>query len=150
MKKQILLFALIAFTVFGWGARTDVSKEIVGEWEFYKVFFQGEYRPPFSEQLKIFFTFTEDGESRLYYYRTNEDGFCERKGRYFVQGNLLVDKVTWVNRENNIGCGQDPDMRLGQETRTEIALKDGDIYLYLSLKGEPLVYVWRKLLPEAD
>lgn len=145
MRRLILGIVFLLLNGGLSSARADVAKDIIGNWEFYKVFYQGQYRPPFSEQLKLYFSFTEDGESRLFYYRTNEAGFCERKGHYYVADNVLVDKVTWVNSDNNIGCGQDPDMRMGQETRTEISFKEGDFYLHLGLKGEPLVYVWRKI-----
>ena len=125
----------------------DSSSVLVGKWEFYKVYFEGEYREPFSKNLKIFFEFNEEGESRLYYYRTHEKGFCERQGEYRIEENFLVDKVTWLNPENNSECGLDPDMRLGNETTTPFEIKEGEFYLHLFLSGQPLVYIWKRISP---
>ena len=123
---------------------------IVGTWHFYQVLYQGTKRPPFNPNLQLYFQFNDAGESRIFYYRTNERGFCERKGHYYLDEDTLVDKVTWVNPRNGVGCGQDPDMRLGNETRTQIDFVDGDFHLFLSLSGEPLIYIWQPVeeIPE--
>ncbi|MCB0406966.1 MAG: hypothetical protein KDD34_02115 [Bdellovibrionales bacterium] len=142
---RVALFLLLFLSGQSFAIPVGAEDSVIGKWQFYKVYFQGEYRPPFSEELQLFFEFTEEGKSRLYYFRKNESGFCEREGKYTVDGEFLIDEVTWVNPQNNIGCGQDPDMQKGQKTTTKIAFENGDFYLYLNLKGEPLVYIWRRL-----
>ncbi len=150
IRHSVFLTLLIGFS---WpclaaekaSSEDSFEKLIVGTWNFYKVFYDGTERPPFSPNLQLYFQFAEGGSSHIFYYRVGEKGFCERKGHYYLDQNTLVDKVTWVNSNNGVGCGQDPDMRLGNETRTQINFQNGDLHLYLGLSGEPLIYIWRRV-----
>lgn len=150
ISKKFLLLILMVLLI-PWQLFADVNREgpyerqIVGSWHFYKVFYQGSERPPFNPNLQLYFQFDQQGQSRILYFRTGEKGFCERKGHYYLDEGTLVDKVTWVNSKNAIGCGQDPDMRLGNETRTKIDFQDGDFHLFLSISGEPLIYIWESV-----
>jgi hypothetical protein len=122
---------------------------LIGKWQFYKVIYKGEERPPFNPSLILTFEFKDDGEDILRWERQGESGFCERKGRWNYADNFLEDEVVWVNPENNRDCGMDPDMRMGNKTRTRAELHKGDFHLYFPVNEEILVYVFKRTDVEA-
>lgn len=118
---------------------------IVGSWQFDHIIYQGQSRPPFNPDLKITFDFLENGESRLFWSRTNQQGFCERKGEYSYQNCGLTDRVTWLNPQNSRECDLDPDMRLGHTTITYAEIDEaGEFRLHLQLGEEELIYVLKQ------
>lgn len=142
MTQLILALALTMIIAVPGQSR---ASGLVGDWIFYKVIYQGEERPPFSPNLQLTFTFFEDGTDILRYTRANEEGFCERKGEYTYQKGILNDEVIWVNPANNSDCSLDPDMQKGNVTKTKVEIVNGDLHLYLTLSGEPLIYVWKRV-----
>lgn len=116
-----------------------------GQWRFYKKIFQGQEMPePPSANLRMFFEFSPSGDSRLWWWREGENDRCQRRGKFSVEGNTLVDEVTWVDPENTPQCAQDPDMQPGKVTRTPFRFRGEDLSLELHLNGEPLEMVWRR------
>ncbi|GIL17751.1 MAG: hypothetical protein BroJett040_15020 [Oligoflexia bacterium] len=119
--------------------------QILGTWKNIGFIYQGEFRLPLNPNLILLFEFHADGTNEIFWARQNEPGFCERKGKYSIIDHRLEDEVVWINPDNNIECSQDPDMRLGRKASNEIRFKDGKFHLYLSLAGDPFIYVFDRL-----
>ncbi len=107
--------------------------------------YRDEELPPRDPELKINYTFFDDMHSRLYWKRDDEDGFCERFAQYVYQNEILSEKIIWVNPENDPSCSRDPDMQLGNHTQTPLKIKNDELYLYLKLSDEYLIYVWKRI-----
>lgn len=118
---------------------------ILGQWKWHKYIYDGQEFPPSNPNLNLIFEFMEGGRNRLYWDRTGERGFCERYGNYIFNQCQLIDQVTWVNPDNALGCGADPDMKEGRQTMTRAEVRGDEFYLYLSLGGKPFIYIWKKL-----
>ena len=142
MISRILLalgFALSA------GANASPSAEIVGGWRVYKLIVDGVERPPFNPDLIIDFEFGPDQRSRLAWHREGESGFCERHGLYSYDGEILRDKITWVNPRNNSDCAADPDMQLGKEIVQPAVIKGGELLTEFPVDDQKLVFVWKRI-----
>lgn len=122
-------------------------EKIVGHWLYYKKIYRGVEMPePPEATLRLHFEFFSDGTDRLYWWHEGEGDLCERRGAWTMAGNTLHDRVTWVNPQNSVGCGRDPDMQVGRETASPVSFSEnGDFLLYLVLGDDPLVYVWKKI-----
>lgn len=139
------LSALILTLMIPFFARANETPWIVGNWEYFMKVYQNVEMPKSpNDPNYLKFDFTLEGQSRLYWGNTELKTHCNRLGEYKLEGELLVDKVTWVDPENTFGCGNDPDMQLGKVTRTAVFQKNGFFYLVLNLGNEPLYYVWKK------
>ena len=134
-----------------WNGQPAYAREdLVGHWRFYMKIYDGREMPePPNATLDLNFIFHGDGTNRLYWEHTGEDDLCDRKGVYDVQGDILIDRVTWVNPDNARGCERDPDMQLGREAQSRFDIVDGDFHLHMHLGDLPLTYVWEKIDPEA-
>lgn len=136
-----LLILLLSAPAFG-------NSRIVGEWLFYKKVFDGIEMPePPGATLRLYFEFAEDGDSRLVWWHEGEGDYCERRGAYTVEDDLLIDEVVWVNPRNSRECARDPDMQLGRVTRTPFSFLGDDLVLHLHLQDKPLLYVWKRTRP---
>lgn len=120
----------------------------MGKWHFIGFIYHGQFRLPLTPNLFLTFTFQNDGTSILFWNRTGEPGFCERKGRFSIEQENLVDEVVWVNPKNSIDCGQDPDMQMGKKSTNAISLKEEKFHLEIGLAGEPFTYVFERLETE--
>lgn len=115
---------------------------IVGNWEYFMKIYQNVEMPKSpSDPQHLNFDFTDDGVSHLYWWNEETGYHCNRKGEFSIEGELLIDKVMWVDPTNSFGCSSDPDMQEGKITKTRVFLKDHHLYLELNLGNEPLYYV---------
>ncbi|MBC7466644.1 MAG: lipocalin family protein [Bdellovibrio sp.] len=117
---------------------------LVGAWVFVAVIYHGELMPKPNPNLNITFEFNADQTNRLYYDRTGDVGFCERKATYSYADNVLTQKNTWINPENQPSCDTDPDMKLNSESVTKAVVNEQQMYLDLPLGDETLTYIWQK------
>ena len=119
---------------------------IVGSWIFSAMIVGGQERPPFNPDLKMCFEFSEQQESHLKYFRTNEKGQCERWGQYSYDGIKLHDKVVRVNPENRSECGMDTDMRLGTETFTPVHVaQDGRLFMKIPVGDDEIYLIYNRI-----
>lgn len=124
---------------------------IVGAWQFAGLLLEGQYMPPPNPNLVVRFEFSEpDMISHLKWYRTDEDGFCERKADYTFKDSFVWQKVTWLNPANERSCSSDPDMQMGKETTTEVVCDGPDqMGLKLDLDGKELIYLLKRVAPDS-
>ena len=124
MVKWIYLLLFISVNT----SLADISQEvftspILGKWKFTEYIYEGKSLPLPNPHLNLFFEFNETGSDRLWWYRNNEDGFCERIGVYKYENEILEDQVVWVNPDNHLECAQHQDMKLGQNAKNKLHLK---------------------------
>lgn len=134
-----------ACSVFAAETAEDPSTQILGKWQFYKYHYQGSERPLPNPNLILTFEFLADGSNVLHWERQGQEGFCERKGSYTITNGQLSDRVTWVNPQNAVECSRDPDMRVGRTAVVPVSFRNSDFWLHLTLSGDVLIYVWKKL-----
>ena len=120
---------------------------IIGTWQYAGFQFEGKSYPLPNPELVLQFTFVEDQTVHLKWYRKNEPGFCERKGVYIIKEDLLWQRITWVNPENDVSCAGDPDMQLGRESATRILKVNDRLGLVFDLDGKELLYLLEKVDP---
>lgn len=123
------------------------SMPLIGEWKYNGFIYEGRQYPSPNPALFLSFTFFPTGEVRLFWKRDDEDFFCERLAYYKLDGNMLSQKIFWVNPENHLSCGQDPDMRVGTVTVNKVEWTDTQLSLFLELNGKDFVYLLEKLMP---
>lgn len=143
--KAILLAVLIQ----GLGVSPALASSglnILGAWQYDGFLFEGHRYPNPNPDLELVFTFFEDGNSKLFWQRQNEPGFCERIAEYSLSENILTQKVIWVNPKNNAECGSDVDMQLGHESETEISIQGSELGFHFDLNGKPLLYILKPAL----
>lgn len=148
MKISGIFLTLLLSSSLLWAGippHSDDSTWLLGKWKFIGFIYQNVLHPPITPNLLLTFQFEEDGTSTLYWERTGEPGFCERKGKYSLEHNQLIDEVTWLNPKNAPDCGQDPDMRIGKKSINAYSQQDGHFHLEIGLAGEPLTYVFERL-----
>lgn len=116
---------------------------IIGTWQFAGFRHNGDFYPNPNPNLVLKFTFNSDNTNHLIWYRTNEPGFCERRGEYQLRGDILWQKTTWLNPLNDRSCGSDPDMQPNRETNTPILLSEGELAFVLNLDGRDFFYLLR-------
>lgn len=124
----------------------QTTPQLHGEWRLSAMIYRGNEVPPLNPNLNLRWSFFENGTERLYWDRSDEDGFCERFANYEVSDGKLWEKVYAVNPMNNSTCNQDPDMHVGRETVTKIEIISQKILLHLSLGDEELIYVLKEVL----
>jgi hypothetical protein len=119
---------------------------LVGHWVFFEKVYDGQEMPePPTATLRMHFEFTAGGESRLYWWHEGDTDHCSRRGRYSVDGNTLVDEVTWVDPQNTRDCSDDPDMQPGRRTRTPFYFRGDNLAIRFQLDGSSLDMVWKKV-----
>ncbi|MGE3684321.1 MAG: hypothetical protein AB7G93_21585 [Bdellovibrionales bacterium] len=117
---------------------------LLGTWQYVGFHYQDHFYPNPNPELVVRFTFKEDQISHLIWYRKNEPGFCERTAAFSLENDLLLQKIIWVNPENEGHCAQDPDMQLGRESTTQVRLSEGELGFVLDINGSELVYLLRR------
>jgi hypothetical protein len=117
---------------------------IVGTWLFTGMLISGVWTPPMNPNLVMKFEFYEDGVNRLNYFRKDEPGVCDRKALYDYDGEILYQNVTWVSKENDSRCFEDPDMQMGAETQTHVTMQGSQIFMEVQVGDEVVVYIWDK------
>lgn len=118
---------------------------IIGQWQFYKYNYQGNDLPPIDPTMSIFYEFSAEGDSRLYWYNEDKSIQCERRGKYVYSEGKILDQVTWVSPQNTSQCGADPDMKMGTTTSTKADVSATDLTLHLHLGDHPLLYIMKRL-----
>ena len=119
--------------------------QLIGLWLYTGLIFHGEPAVKPSPELVIYFQFTNQIENTLFYFRQGERGFCERKAAYSVDAGQISQTITEVNELNSSVCAQDPDMQMGRQAITRFEIKNEQLYLYLTLGEDELIYVWTKI-----
>lgn len=119
---------------------------ILGKWKFVAYIYQGVLNPPLNPKLDLFYQFTNDGQDELFYSRTDESGFCNRKGEFSLSyennQQILTDRVVWVNEKNNDACSRDTDMQLDNLAIVPIQFIKGQLLIEVGLAGESFIYVF--------
>jgi hypothetical protein len=116
---------------------------IEGKWEFTSYLYNGTELPKPNPDLTILFEF-QNGISRLYWTRANEVGFCERKAQYQYTDQHIYEMIVWVNPHNRFDCGQDPDMQLGRNSKTEYRFVNDQLQTRVLVGDLDVWYVWTK------
>jgi hypothetical protein len=146
LKHVGLFAALLVFSFLSLASavplRIDLSSQLWGRWQFTGYIYGGEFQPPPNPNLVLTFEFLEDGTNILKWYRKNEKGFCERKGKYSYDGEKLSEEIVWVNPDNSFECWRDPDMMLGRKQITPIKREENHLKMVLPLADETLLYIW--------
>ncbi len=140
MNKLILLALLSTLP-----AHAGDAPSLVGKWTFYKKVFDGQEMPESPQaSLRLHFDFSASGDSSLYWWHEGDTDHCAQKGRYHVEGQTLVDEITWVDPANTVDCSSDPDMQQGRTTRTPFYFRGDDLAIRFQINGDPLDMVWKR------
>lgn len=157
-----LFFFQVALLNFTAAAQQEIDRpqlvqpnleSLVGEWEFTSVLIDGVERPPFNPKLHLHFLFRANQFDRLWWWRDDEAGFCDRWGRYSFDGKVVNEKVVWVNPDNESSCQMDPDMKLGREALIPIHFLEQRMVIDFDVNGKTVGYVWTRVggdLPPAS
>lgn len=119
--------------------------QLIGLWMYTGLIFHGQPAVKPSPELVIYYQFTNQTENTLFYFRQGDRGFCERKALYSATDRTISQKITEVNQSNSEVCSQDPDMQMGRLATTHFEIINDQLYLYLNLGDDELVYVWTKI-----
>jgi hypothetical protein len=139
--KLVLLFFLTIPTSFLW-AKSSTQADLIGKWQAIGYFYQGTFIEPAEARMILTFEFFQNGTNILFWQIKGEKSFCERKGKWLVQDEMLVDEVYWVNPENGMDCGGDPDMQVGKINVSHFWVEKGQLFVEIPLASEYLIYVW--------
>jgi hypothetical protein len=115
--------------------------DISGQWKFNHFIIDGQIYPAPNPDLDLRFTFFSNHSSTLSWHRQNEDGFCERRAFYLLQGDLLYQKTYWVNPKNQMDCSRDPDMQVDRETTNHFRTSGKQLFIDFDLSDKTLTYV---------
>ncbi|MBC7740929.1 MAG: hypothetical protein H7061_01950 [Bdellovibrionaceae bacterium] len=143
MKYFILMLTALSFQIAQAG-------NIIGTWQFLEYKYEDKIQPAPNPDLDLRFTFTEKGEAYLKWFRTDETGFCQRKADYKIQGDVLWQKVVWLNPNNDMKCGEDPDMQINQETKTKFTVTLDRLNLDIGLQGKSFIYILHAVSGDAS
>lgn len=119
-----------------------MSSLLFGIWMFTHILYNGEIQPRPNPDLIMTINFEESGTDILHYYRKGERGTCTREANYTYDGTYLHQKVTSVDPNNSFYCSDDPDMQLGRTSSNVALVKDGKLYLELSMGEDVITYIW--------
>lgn len=119
--------------------------QLIGLWMYTGLIFHGVPIEKPSPELVIYFQFTSQTENSLFYFRQEQRGFCERTAQYTIKNNYLAQTVKSTHEENADVCSSDPDMQIGKYSMTRYEIVNDQLYLYLSLGDDELIYVWSKV-----
>lgn len=146
----ILIWTILTQVLGGFPALAAVDTELYGKWQYDGFFYDGHRYPNPNLDLELTFTFDRRGQSRLYWTRKSENGFCERIATYQTIGPRLVQKVTWVNPSNAAECAKDSDMQMGKETEIEICIVGPELSFHFNLNGKPFLYILKRVARAED
>lgn len=118
--------------------------QLLGIWIYTSLIYAGIPYPRPDTNLQMYFTFSSESENQLFYFRTNEPGFCRRTAQYSFANNKLYQKVVAVDSANAAVCDNDPDMKLNTESVSDLQVTENCLYLVLPLGDETLTYVWQR------
>lgn len=144
MRVLFLLIVMLIGCASGAVVLTQPENPLHGEWQYYKYIYRGKIQFPRDKDTKLNYIFDENGRSTLVWKNEVDKVYCERRGLYFVNGDIIKDEVVWVNPKNTLGCGSDPDMRIGNRSYTKYRIQNGELELDLPLADEFLTYVFKK------
>lgn len=133
------LFWLLAAGLPAGAANPDQA--ILGTWHYAGFEYQNHFYANPNPKLTVQFDFNSDHTSRLYWHRADESAFCERRGTWNLQGDELIQTVTWLNPANDSSCGQDSDMQMNRTTDNRISFTANQLDLHMSLDGEDFIYI---------
>jgi hypothetical protein len=136
---------MLTLALLGSPAFAATQTDVLGVWQYDGFFYQNHRYPNPNPELKLTFTFLDDKTAQLYWKRDNEDGFCERKGTFEVQNDVLKQTVTWLNPANDASCAKDPDMQMPRTTENKFAVDKGELSLHMDLDGKDFIYILKKL-----
>jgi hypothetical protein len=134
-------FLSLIFLMAGSVASADLSHDILGKWRYDGFIYRDHRYPNPNPRLNVEFMFIPDHTARLFWKREDETGFCERKGVWQVEGDLLIQSVNWLNPANDPSCSQDPDMQINRTTQNRIDLMGTQLNLHLNLDGRDFIYI---------
>lgn len=117
---------------------------LVGTWHYAGFQYEGQFYTNPNPRLHVEFTFDPDNTYTYRWYREDEPGFCELRGIYSLQGDTLWQRSTWLNPQNGVACGTDPDMKVDRESTTRITLTQSELWLNLELNGKEFIYMLRR------
>lgn len=144
MKRALAL--IMAFAP-GFFPAQVFAQSIVGTWRYDGFFYEDHRYPLPNPNLELTFTFDSENHARLFWKRLNEPGFCERIAEYEVSGQIITQKIAWVNPDNLPECAADVDMQLGKETVTEFEFGEAQLGFHFELNGKPLLYILKWVEP---
>ncbi len=142
-----LLFILLYLFVPNLGSAATQNPPLVGTWQYDGFFYEGIRYPNPNPSLILTFSFLGNGISHLYWHRVGEEGFCERRADYWLEGHLLHQKVTWINPKNHRDCAKDPDMQPNHETETRFVIQGAELNFFFDLNGKEFLYILKRTLP---
>lgn len=119
--------------------------DLAGSWVYDGYIYQGDRFPLPNPNLYLVFNFKTSSRVNLFWTRSQDGRFCEREAFYSINGDLLYQKIDWVNPDNAPDCAQDPDMQFGRESITKINLVADELHLYFNLNQEEFIYVMKKV-----
>jgi hypothetical protein len=115
---------------------------LIGIWLYSSLIYQGHPTPRPDDSLKMYYSFENNNTNEIFYYRSNEEGFCKRKATYEVKNDEILQTVVSVDENNANFCAQDRDMQIGQVSTVKYSIVDNQLLLELPLGEETLTYVW--------
>lgn len=124
------------------------AQSLTGMWKFSGYIYDGQIQPPLNPDLDLRFIFYSNGYSKLRWFRHHENGFCERKAIFKVEGSILHQKTIWLNPGNDRSCANDPEMRPRSETYTPFRIEKNQLFLDLGLDDKPFIYIFNFLPDE--
>ena len=144
----ILQSALVLCCMSSW-AETALpppltGPDIVGEWRFVGMIYEGQHMPPRDARLDLRYSFGADGKSHMIWTYDNDATFCDRRGEYKIEGSKLLDHTLWINPKNRSDCGSDSDMQLDKTTRAPFRLVDAMFELDIPFGSGWITYEWAR------
>lgn len=146
--KLRMFFAVVVPLMLAVQAPAKIAKpELHGRWKLVALHQDGHRLAPPNPLLHLFFEFTEPGLARLFYWREDETGFCERAAYYWFheEDSVVSQRVVWLNPSNRPDCARDPDMRLHTQSWNRVDLVNGELFLRLRLGDRDLDYVFESV-----
>ncbi|MEO0336343.1 MAG: hypothetical protein AAF202_08105, partial [Pseudomonadota bacterium] len=131
IRVLVFIVAFLSFSAQGEFAPCETeTKDLIGHWKYDRYRYQGQEHPRPNPRLKLYIQFFETGTNRVWWERTNEQGFCERIGSFTYNSDQCTfsDTVEWVNPGNNSECGSDPDMKLGRTATSRLVHESGALH----------------------
>jgi hypothetical protein len=147
--RLILFVLLLQIPLFGMALTSgEKLSPIVGSWQYYKYIYKGNTFFPRDTETKLFYDFSENGQSALVWKNDVDNIYCERRGLYFLNDGKIHDEVVWLSPKNTRDCSRDPDMRLGNKSVTNYRINsESDLEIDIAVADEFLAYVFKKIEP---